>query len=96
MGLAPSANVDPDGAYPGMFEPVHGSAPDIAGQGVANPVACVRSAAMLLDDLGETAAADVLDSAVRDVLADPEAPRTPDLGGSADTAAVRDAVVDRL
>jgi tartrate dehydrogenase/decarboxylase/D-malate dehydrogenase len=96
MGLAPSANVDPDGAYPGMFEPVHGSAPDIAGQGVANPVACVRSAAMLLEDLGETAAADALDAAVREVLADPEAPRTPDLGGSAETADVRDALVDRL
>ncbi len=96
MGLAPSANVDPEGANPGAFEPVHGSAPDIAGDGVANPIACLRSAAMLLDDVGETAAAERLDGAVRAVLADESAPRTPDLGGSAGTDAVATAVRDRL
>jgi len=88
MGLAPSANVDPSGEHPSMFEPVHGSAPDIAGQGVANPLATVLSAAMLFENIGESAAAETLRTAVADQLADPDAPRTADLGGDAGTGAV--------
>ncbi|WP_227356454.1 isocitrate/isopropylmalate dehydrogenase family protein [Haladaptatus salinisoli] len=85
MGLAPSANVDPDGDYPSMFEPVHGSAPDIAGQGVANPLATVLSGSMFFEHLGERSAADDLWDAVEAQVADPDAPRTPDLGGDATT-----------
>ncbi|ELY96284.1 isocitrate/isopropylmalate dehydrogenase family protein [Natrialba taiwanensis] len=88
MGLAPSANINVSGEYPSMFEPVHGSAPDIVGDGVANPVATILSAAMLFDHLGETEAGDAVWSAVTDQLADSDAPRTPDLGGSATTAQV--------
>ena len=96
MGLAPSANVTHDERYPSMYEPVHGSAPDIAGQGVANPLATVLSASMMLDDLGEPDAADVLWDAVADQLADPGAPRTPDLGGDGGTEAVVEDLHDRV
>jgi tartrate dehydrogenase/decarboxylase/D-malate dehydrogenase len=89
LGLAPSANLNPaDDSVPGMFEPVHGTAPDIAGQGVANPLAAVLSAGLMLDELGEQPAADAVEDAVRAQLQDDDAPRTPDLGGDADTAAV--------
>ena len=88
IGIAPSANLDPTKQYPSMFEPVHGSAPDIAGQGVANPVGAVWSAAMMLDHLGHpAAAADVL-AAMEATLAEPDT-RTGDLGGTASTAEVR-------
>jgi 3-isopropylmalate dehydrogenase len=91
LGLLPSANVGEDNA---LFEPVHGSAPDIAGEGVANPAATILSGAMLLEHLGyDEEAADVR-SAVEGVLAD--GPRTPDLGGSASTEDVTAAIVDRL
>ena len=96
MGLAPSANINRKGAYPSMFEPVHGSAPDIVGEGVANPTATVLSGAMLFDDLGESAAANALWDAVETMLADSDAPRTPDLGGSASTTAVTDDLQSRL
>jgi tartrate dehydrogenase/decarboxylase/D-malate dehydrogenase len=96
MGLAPSANVTHDERYPSMFEPVHGSAPDIAGQGVANPLATVLSAAMLFEELGESGPADALRTAVADQLADPSAPRTPDLGGEATTEAVAADLRERL
>jgi len=91
LGLLPSANV---GSDRGIFEPVHGCAPDIAGEGVANPTATILSAAMLLDflDYGD-AAADVR-TAVESTLA--EGPRTPDLGGAASTDAFTDAVIERL
>ncbi|MGA9399411.1 isocitrate/isopropylmalate dehydrogenase family protein, partial [Haladaptatus sp.] len=88
MGLAPSANINPADGVPSMFEPVHGSAPDIVGQGVANPLATVLSGSMLLDDLGEPEAADALWRVVVEQLADESAPRTPDLGGDAGTADV--------
>jgi 3-isopropylmalate dehydrogenase len=91
LGLLPSANVGPDNA---LFEPVHGSAPDIAGQGIANPAAMILSAAMLLDHLGYQADADRVRSAVEAVLAD--GPRTPDLGGTAGTEDVTRAVVEQL
>ena len=91
MGLAPSGNVHPGDAHPSMFEPVHGSAPDIVGDGVANPLATVLSWSMLFEDLGETAAGDALWSAVVDQLAEESAPRTPDIGG---TAGTEDVVAD--
>ncbi len=90
LGLLPSANIGPENA---LFEPVHGTAPDIAGEGVANPAATILSAAMLLDYLDYDEAADVR-TAVEGVLAD--GPRTPDLGGDASTADVTEAVVDRI
>ncbi|WP_255149733.1 isocitrate/isopropylmalate dehydrogenase family protein [Halorarius halobius] len=91
LGLLPSANVGPDNA---LFEPVHGSAPDIAGQGVANPCATILSAAMLLEHLGYGGKAADVRTAVESVLE--SGPRTPDLGGDATTADVTAAVVDRL
>jgi tartrate dehydrogenase/decarboxylase/D-malate dehydrogenase len=94
MGLAPSANIDPSGERPSMFEPVHGSAPDIAGENVANPLATVLSGAMLFDHLGETAAAAALRETVEAQVAD--GPRTPDLGGTAGTDAVVDDLRTRL
>lgn len=96
MGLAPSANITHDGRYPSMYEPVHGSAPDITGQGIANPLATVLSASMMLDDLGEPDAADALWEAVAYQLADPGAPRTPDLGGESGTEAVVEDLHDRV
>lgn len=91
LGLAPSANIGRDCA---IFEPVHGSAPDIAGQGIANPTAAILTAAMMLDYLGETAAAAAIEQAVNTVLA--RGPRTRDLGGTADTGAFTDAVIAAL
>ena len=91
LGLLPSANIGPDNA---LFEPVHGTAPDIAGEGVANPSAAILSAAMLLDHLGYDDEADAVRAAVESVLA--SGPRTPDLGGDAGTDAVTDAVIGRL
>ncbi|AXG07381.1 isocitrate/isopropylmalate dehydrogenase family protein [Haloplanus rubicundus] len=91
LGLLPSANV---GSERGIFEPVHGCAPDIAGEGVANPTATILSAAMLLDFLDYDDEAAAVRTAVETTLA--EGPRTPDLGGEATTDAVADAVVDRL
>ncbi|KKW65453.1 tartrate dehydrogenase [Mycolicibacterium elephantis] len=95
IGIAPSANLDPTKQHPSMFEPVHGSAPDIAGRGVANPVGAVWSAALMLEQLGHPqAAADVL-AAMESTLASPET-RTADLGGSASTAEVTEALVTRV
>jgi tartrate dehydrogenase/decarboxylase/D-malate dehydrogenase len=97
LGLAPSANLNPDvDDVPGMFEPVHGSAPDIAGQGIANPLATILSVALMLDDLDEGAAAEALRGAVETHLADPDAPRTPDLDGEAETESVAESVRERL
>jgi tartrate dehydrogenase/decarboxylase/D-malate dehydrogenase len=92
MGLAASANVTPDGAGPGLFEPVHGSAPDIAGKGIANPVGAVWAGAMMLDHLGERGAAGAVMGAIESVLGGGGA-RTPDLGGTASTAEVGDELV---
>ena len=91
MGLASSANLDPSRSHPSMFEPVHGSAPDIAGQGFANPMAQVLTAAMMLDHIGEPEAASDLRRATESVLATGET-LTPDLGGSSSTSAVGDAI----
>jgi tartrate dehydrogenase/decarboxylase / D-malate dehydrogenase len=94
MGMAASANLAPGSRRPGLFEPVHGSAPDIAGRGVANPAGAIWSASLMLEHLGETAAAEALLAALEDVCRD--GPRTRDLGGNAETAEVGDAVVARL
>lgn len=96
MGLAPSGNIHPDDQFPSMFEPVHGSAPDIVGKEVANPLATVLSWSMLLKHVGETAAANTLWDAVSVQLADESAPRTSDLGGNASTGAVIDDLHSRL
>src|SRR5205814_7077677 len=79
MGLAPSANLNPEREYPSMFEPVHGSAPDIAGRGIANPTAQIWSGAMMLRHLEEDQAADKIERAIAAVLAKPDI-RTPDIG----------------
>jgi tartrate dehydrogenase/decarboxylase/D-malate dehydrogenase len=92
IGLASSANINPTKKFPSMFEPVHGSAPDIAGKGIANPLAAVLSAALMLDHLGLAKSATALRSAVSKVLAASEV-RTPDLGGKATTTQMGDAVV---
>ena len=95
IGIAPSGNINPEGTFPSLFEPVHGSAPDIAGQNVANPIGQIWSGAMMLDHLGEPeAAADIL-RAIERSLADPRT-RTRDLGGSADTRTCGDAVAAAL
>jgi len=95
LGLAPSANINPERIYPSLFEPVHGSAPDIAGKGIANPLAAIRSAALMLDFLGEADAAAVIETAVTDAVRDGRV-LTPDLGGHATTPAVGDDVAARV
>ena len=95
LGLAPSANLNPERTFPSMFEPVHGSAPDIAGKGLANPLATMLAGAMMLDFLGEADAAGRIDGAVRAVLAEGRAV-TPDLGGTGTTRGVTDAVLARV
>jgi tartrate dehydrogenase/decarboxylase / D-malate dehydrogenase len=95
IGLAASANLDPQRRYPSMFEPVHGSAPDIAGRGIVNPLATILSAAMMLDHLGLADASKAMNDAVAGVLAEGKI-RTPDLGGSSTTADVTSAVIQRI
>jgi tartrate dehydrogenase/decarboxylase / D-malate dehydrogenase len=94
IGLAPSANLDPTHRFPSMFEPVHGSAPDIAGKGIVNPVATFFTAAQMLDHLGLEQAAAKLNAAIAKVLASDT--KTPDLGGKATTTEVADAVLSAL
>jgi len=93
MGLASSANINPDTSVPSMFEPTHGSAPDIAGQGIANPMAQILTAAMMLRHLVENAAAADVDAAVLQLLEQGEFV-TPDLGGSSTTQGVGDAIAE--
>ena len=95
LGLAPGANLDPERGHPSMFEPVHGSAPDIAGRGIANPIAAIWAGALMLDHLGETPSHDRIVEAIARVLAQ-GGPRTPDLGGRATTDDVARAVLDAL
>ena len=95
IGIAPSANINPTGEFPSMFEPVHGSAPDIAGKGIANPIAAVWTAAMMLDHLGETETARTIENAMEHVLQDPAA-RTRDLGGTATTQECVRALLDAV
>jgi tartrate dehydrogenase/decarboxylase/D-malate dehydrogenase len=94
LGLAPSANLNPERDYPSMFEPVHGSAPDIAGQGIANPVAAVLSGAMMLEWLGLNAAAERVRQAVE--LALSQGAGTPDLGGDLTTRQMTDTIIQNL
>ncbi len=95
IGIAPSANINPERDYPSMFEPVHGSAPDIAGQGIANPIGQIWSAAMMLDHLGHPEAAAAIITAIETVIADPQK-RTRDMGGQADTVTCGRAIADAL
>ena len=95
MGLAASANLDPLRRFPSMFEPVHGSAPDIAGKGLVNPLATILSAAMMLDHLEMAEAARAVEAAVAAVLAEGQV-RTPDLGGTSSTEEVANAVLEKL
>ncbi|NMG67025.1 tartrate dehydrogenase [Azoarcus indigens] len=94
IGIAPSANLNPDRTFPSLFEPVHGSAPDIHGKGIANPIAMIWSGAMMLDFLGHTAAHDAMVKAIEKVLV--EGPRTPDMGGGANTSEVGKAVAEAI
>lgn len=99
IGIAPSANLNPDRVWPSLFEPVHGSAPDIAGRGIANPVGQIWSAALMLDHLsqGQPACSDAAHAvmqAIEAVLAD--GPRTPDMGGNANTVQVGQAIAEHI
>ena len=95
IGLLPSANLNPERTYPSMFEPVHGSAPDIAGKGIANPIAQILSGAMMLEHLGQSEAARAVDRACEVVL-DKAAVRTPDIGGHASTQALGEAIAHQV
>jgi tartrate dehydrogenase/decarboxylase / D-malate dehydrogenase len=95
MGLAPSANLNPERHYPSLFQAIHGSAPDIAGQGIANPIASIWSGQLLLDFLGEQKAAALLMRAIEEVLAGGQV-HTPDLGGKATTRQMGQAIRDRM
>ncbi|MCC7124322.1 MAG: tartrate dehydrogenase [Acidobacteria bacterium] len=95
LGVAPGANLNPERRHPSMFEPIHGSAPDIAGRGIANPIGAIWAGALMLDHLGHRDLHDRVVTAIERVLADGRV-RTPDLGGQATTADVGRAVVDAL
>jgi tartrate dehydrogenase/decarboxylase / D-malate dehydrogenase len=95
IGIAPSANLNPEREYPSMFEPVHGSAPDIAGKGLANPIAQIWSGAMMLRHFGESEAAQAIESTIAAVLAG-NGPKTPDLGGNATTKDVGQAIAAEI
>ena len=95
IGLAPSANINPEREYPSMFEPVHGSAPDIAGKGIANPVGQIWSGAMMLDHLGHQEAAQSVEAAIDAALEDP-GNHTPDLGGKATMQQLTQAIENAL
>jgi len=96
IGIAPSANINPERTAPSLFEPVHGSAPDIAGQGIANPIGQIWSGAMMLEFLGHAEAAAAIVAAIERVLADPRAPRTRDIGGKASTEEAARAIADAI
>jgi len=91
IGIAPSANVNPEREFPSMFEPVHGSAPDIAGKGIANPIGQIWSGALMLEHLGHPEAARVLESAIETTLRDSDV-KTPDMGGKASTVELGQAI----
>ena len=96
IGVAPSGNINPERIYPSMFEPVHGSAPDIAGKGIANPIGQIWSAAMMLEHLGEPEAAASILRAIETVLERETAPLTPDLGGKATTRELGEVIASAL
>jgi tartrate dehydrogenase/decarboxylase/D-malate dehydrogenase len=95
LGVAPGGNINPDKTTPSMFEPIHGSAPDIAGKGIANPIAAIWAGAMMLDHLGQRASHDRILAAIERVLSD-ERVKTPDLGGRATTAEMTKAVTSAM
>lgn len=95
IGIAPSANIDPERRYPSMFEPVHGSAPDIAGQGIANPIGQIWSGAMMLEHLGHAEPAAAIVGAIERVLKQPSA-LTPDMGGKATTSDLGRAIAEEI
>lgn len=95
LGIAPSANLNPEKDYPSMFEPVHGSAPDIFGKGIANPIGQIWSGAMMLDHLGHAEAASVIEESFEKVIADKNK-RTPDLGGKATTEEIGRAIAETV
>jgi tartrate dehydrogenase/decarboxylase / D-malate dehydrogenase len=94
IGMAPSANLNPEGTFPSLFEPIHGSAPDIAGEGVANPAGAIWAASLLLEHAGHDKAGRRVLGALEEALA--SGARTPDLGGTASTEEVTEAVIERL
>jgi tartrate dehydrogenase/decarboxylase/D-malate dehydrogenase len=95
IGIAPSANINPERDYPSMFEPVHGSAPDIAGKGIANPIGQIWSGAMMLEHLGHADAALAVETAIESVLGDPSV-LTPDMGGKATTEDLGKAIAEAI
>jgi tartrate dehydrogenase/decarboxylase / D-malate dehydrogenase len=95
LGIPPSGNINPQGNYPSLFEPVHGSAPDIAGKGIANPIAGIWAASMMLDHLGHVDAGRLMWDAIAAVTAEGKM-LTPDLGGSATTKEVGQAICDQI
>ncbi len=94
IGIAPSANLNPERNFPSLFEPVHGSAPDIYGRGIANPIGMIWSGAMMLEFLGQAQAAAAIVQAIEDVIR--SGPHTPDLGGTASTTEVGQAIAQRV
>src|SRR5512137_857637 len=96
IGIAPSANLNPERMHPSLFEPVHGSAPDIAGKGIANPIGQIWSGALMLEFLGHPGAAAAVSAAIERLLANPAAPRTPDIGGNARTADLGRAIASEI
>jgi tartrate dehydrogenase/decarboxylase/D-malate dehydrogenase len=94
LGLGPSGNINPEGDFPSMFEPIHGSAPDIAGQGIANPVGAIWSGAIMLDTLGEHKAAEEIVDAIEKAME--SGVKTVDLGGKAKTSEITEAIISHL
>ncbi len=95
LGLAPSGNINPEKEYPSMFEPIHGSAPDIAGKGIANPIAQIWSISMMMDHLGHRDLGHLLLETIEDVLEEGSV-RTPDIGGRATTSQLGDAIINKM
>jgi tartrate dehydrogenase/decarboxylase/D-malate dehydrogenase len=95
MGLAAGANLNPEGDFPSMFEPIHGSAPDIAGQGIANPLASIWSVSQMLDFFGYTEWGKRVIDIIEEVLVEKKA-LTPDMGGNATTTEVTDAIIEKI
>lgn len=97
IGIAPSANINPEGKFPSLFEPVHGSAPDIAGKGIANPIGQIWSGAMMLEHLGHKEAADAMVEAIEAVLGEGDSQvLTHDVGGQGTTESLGKAIADRI
>jgi tartrate dehydrogenase/decarboxylase / D-malate dehydrogenase len=96
IGIAPAASINPERHFPSTFEPVHGSAPDIAGKGIANPIGQIWSGALMLEHLGHPDAAASIVRAIEHVLGDNSAPHTPDIGGKATTEALGKAIADAV